>query len=156
LQELSEGRVRRQRLLIPLSLEFAPDQAELLERHLKLLDGKLGIGLECFGGGTFILRDWPESLAEGLTKEEAIHTLERLLEALEHEGEVSLEELAKGMAARYACGAAVVKNTPLSAEEMEHLLRELRRTKDPHRCPHGRPIIVKYSLSELERAFGRR
>jgi len=156
LQELSEGRVRRQRLLIPLSLEFAPDQAELLERHLELLDGKLGIGLECFGGGTFILRDWPESLAEGLTKEEAIHTLERLLEALEHEGEVSLEELAKGMAARYACGAAVVKNTPLSAEEMEHLLGELRRAKDPYRCPHGRPIIVKYSLRELERAFGRR
>lgn len=156
LQELSEGKVRRQRLLIPLSLELPPDQAELLERYLGLLDERLGVGLERFGGGTFILRDWPESLAEGLTKEEALHTLERLLETLEHGDEVSLEELAKQMAAKSACGRAVVKNTPLSAEEMEHLLRELRRAKDPYRCPHGRPIIVKYPLSELERAFGRR
>jgi DNA mismatch repair protein MutL len=156
LVQLSSGEVRRQRLLIPLTLEFPPDLSELLERHLALLEERLGVGLERFGGGTFILRDWPESLAEGLTKERALHTLERILEALEHEAEVGLEELAKQMAAQLACGAAVVKCTPLSPEEMGHLVRELRRTENPYRCPHGRPIIIAYSLGELERAFGRR
>jgi len=156
LSQLSSGEVRRQRLLIPLTLEFPPDLAELLERHLALLDERLGIGLERFGGGTFLLRDWPESLAEGLTKERALGTLERVLEALEHGVDVSLEGLAKQMAAEFACGAAVVKGTPLSPEEMEHLVRELRQTKNPYRCPHGRPIIISYSLGDLERAFGRR
>ena len=156
LEQLTSGRVRRQKLLIPLTLEFPVDQADLLAKHLGLLEEKLGVGLERFGGGTFILRDWPESLAEELTKENAMHTLERILEALEHEAEVGPEELAKQMAADLACEAAVVKNTPLSLQEMEDLVAQLRQMKNPYRCPHGRPIIVSYSLSELERAFGRR
>ncbi|OGF55058.1 MAG: hypothetical protein A2Z21_04495, partial [Candidatus Fraserbacteria bacterium RBG_16_55_9] len=156
LEQLTAGRVRRQRLLIPLTLEFPVDQADLLAKHLASLEEKLGVGLERFGGGTFILRDWPESLAEELTKENAIHTLERILEALEHEAEVGSEELAKQMAADLACESAVVKNTPLSLPEMEGLVAQLRQMKNPYRCPHGRPIIVSYSLSELERAFGRR
>jgi len=156
LEQLTTGRVRRQRLLIPMTLEFPIDQAELLAKHLEVLEQKLGVRLERFGGSTFILRDWPERLAEELTKENAIHTLERILEAVEHEAEVSLEELAKQMAADLACEAAVVKNTPLSAQEMEGLVTQLRQMNNPYRCPHGRPIIVSYSLAELERAFGRR
>jgi DNA mismatch repair protein MutL len=156
LEQLTSGRVRRQRLLIPLTLEFPVDQAELLARHLDLLEQKLGVGLERFGGGTFILRDWPESLAEELSKEMAMHTLERVLEALEHEAEVGSEELAKQMAADLACESAVVKNTPLSLPEMQSLVAQLRHLKNPYRCPHGRPIIVSYSLGELERVFGRR
>ncbi len=156
LEQLTSGSVRCQRLLIPLTLEFSIDQAELLEKHLNLLDERLGIGLERFGGGTFLLRAWPESFSEELTRELALSTLQRLLEALEHEAEVSPEELAKHVAADLACEAAVVKNTPLSLPEMESLLRQLRQTKNPYRCPHGRPIILSYALGELERAFGRR
>ncbi len=154
--QLASGGVRRQRLLLPLTLEFPPDQAELLEAQLPTLGGELGIGLERFGGTTFLVREWPESFAEGLTEERARQALERVLSALEREEEPHLEELAKALAADLACEAAVVKNTPLTLEEMEHLVRELRRAENPYRCPHGRPIIVKYSLRELERAFGRR
>lgn len=155
-EQLTSGQVRRQRLLLPLTLEFPPDRAELLEAHLLKLSERLGIGLERFGGGTFLLREWPESFAEGLTEERARRALERVLSALEREEEPHLEELAKALAADRACEAAVVKNTALTREEMEHLVRKLRRAKNPYRCPHGRPIIVKYSLYELERAFGRR
>jgi DNA mismatch repair protein MutL len=156
LDQLTSGRVRSQKLLIPLTLELPPDQAELLEKHLDVLDGKLGIGLERFGGRTYLVREWPESFSEELTLERVQHTLERVLQALEREDEPGLEELAKQLAADLACEAAVVKNTPLTLSEMEHLIRELRQTGNPYRCPHGRPIIVKYSIGELERAFGRR
>ena len=156
LTQLTSGRVRRQGLLLPLTLELPPDQAELLKKYLDTLREKLGIELERFGGGTFLLREWPESFSNELTVERAQHTLERVLSALEHEDEPGLEELAKQMAADLACEAAVVKNTPLTLGEMERLVRELRRAENPYRCPHGRPIIVTYSLSELERAFGRR
>jgi DNA mismatch repair protein MutL len=156
LEQLTSGSVRRQALLMPLTLELPPDEAELLEKHLATLRGKPGIELERFGPQTFLLRAWPESFSQELTPERARHTLERLLQALECEEEPSLEELAKGLAADLACEAAVVKNTPLTLEEMTRLVQELRQTKNPYRCPHGRPIIISYSLEELERAFGRR
>ncbi len=158
LEQLLRGGPRRQALLVPLTLEFPPDEAELLERHLELLKGKLGIELERFGPRAFLVRAWPEAFAEGLSPERARQTLERLLELLEREdgGASILEELAKRVAADRACAAAVVKHTPLTPEEMAQLVRELYRTKNPYRCPHGRPIVVKYPLEELERAFGRR
>jgi DNA mismatch repair protein MutL len=156
LSQLTAGRIARQRLLIPMTLEFPLEEAELLEKHLPQLYAKLGVGIERFGSGTFIIRDWPESFAKSLTKEGAMRVLERVLQALEHDAHVELADLAKEMAADLACESAVVKNTQLNREEMEALLAQLRQTENPYRCPHGRPIIVAYSLVELEKAFGRR
>ena len=156
LGQLAAGSVRRQALLMPLTLELPPDEAELLEKHMVTLKERLGIELERFGPQTFLLRAWPENFSQELTPERGRHTLERLLQALEREEELSIEELAKHMVADLACEAAIVKNTPLTLEEMTQLVRELRQTKNPYRCPHGRPIIIAYSLEELERAFGRR
>lgn len=156
LAQLTVGSVPRQRLLIPLTLEFSPDQAEELEAQLPLLEEKLGIGLSRFGGGTFILRDWPEAFARNLARENAVHTLQRVLKTLEHEEDLDLEELARQMAAELACESAVVKNTRLSGQEMTELVAQLRQTRNPYRCPHGRPVIIAYPLEELERSFGRR
>jgi DNA mismatch repair protein MutL len=156
LDQLAAGRVARQRLLIPLTIELPPDQAELLAQHLQRLDEKLGIGLESFGGGSFILRDWPQVLSDELSKTELKQTIEHLLETLEQEAQPTLEALARRVAAAYACEAAVVKNTPLRPEEMHALVRRLKQTKNPYTCPHGRPIILSYTLAELEKKFGRR
>jgi DNA mismatch repair protein MutL len=156
LAQLTSGSIHRQKLLIPMSLEFSPDQAENLEKHLQLLEERLGVGIERFGGGTFILRDWPESLARDLTQEQVTQTLQRILQQLEHDDDIDLNELASGMAADLACEAAVVKNTPLTREAMEGLIAQLRMSENPYRCPHGRPVIIAYSLIELEKAFGRR
>ncbi|MFQ6090911.1 MAG: hypothetical protein ACE5LD_05680, partial [Candidatus Bipolaricaulia bacterium] len=132
------------------------EEAELLDARLHFLDKKMGIGLEAFGGGSFILRDWPEVLAERLTKEGARATLEKILQLLRHDEEPGLSDLLKELATELACAAAVKKNTPLAPEEMKNLVQQLRATENPYRCPHGRPIIVKYTLEDLERKFGRR
>ena len=154
--QLEGGEVPRQRLLIPMTIELPPERAELLAGHLDLLDKRLGIGLEAFGGGSFILRDWPEVLAERLGKEGTREAIEKVLDILESGEEPQFTELAKDLAAELACAAALVKNTPLSAEEMQNLVQQLRETENPYRCPHGRPIIVKYTLEDLEKRFGRR
>lgn len=156
LTQLREQRVIRQRLLIPITIEMPPDKAELLAAHLTELDERLGIGIEHFGGGTFILRDWPHVLTSDWSKSEFASTIERALAVLEHEAEPTLEELAKTLAARVACEAAVVKNKPLRPEEMTELVRQLKQTQNPYSCPHGRPIVLAYSLEELEKRFGRR
>ncbi len=156
LAQLRERKVIRQRLLIPITIEMPLDKAELLAAHLEDLDKRLGIGIEHFGGGTFILRDWPQVLTSDWSKSEFSATIERVLAVLEHEAEPSLEELAKTLAARVACEAAVVKNKPLRPEEMTELIKQLKQTQNPYSCPHGRPIVLAYSLEELEKKFGRR
>jgi DNA mismatch repair protein MutL len=156
LAQLRENKIVRQRLLIPVTVEVPPDKAELLAAHLQELDERLGIGIEHFGGGTFILREWPHVLTSEWSKSEFTGTLERVLAVLEQEAEPALEELAKTLAARVACEAAVVKNKPLRPEEMTELIRQLKQTQNPYHCPHGRPIVLAYSLEELEKKFGRR
>ncbi len=156
LRQMTQGEVRRQRLLIPMTLELSADEAEQLESYIETLDEQIGIGLEPFGGGTFVVRDWPDIFAKDLTKDDVLTTLERLLETLEHEDELDPEAWAKVMAADRACEAAVVQHTRLSEAEMDRLVAELRMLDNPYRCPHGRPIVLSYSLKELERAFGRR
>jgi DNA mismatch repair protein MutL len=156
LAQLQGEEVPRQRLLIPLTLEFPQDEAELLAERLDFLDRRLGIGLEAFGGGSFILRDWPQILAERLTKEGAREAIEKILKILESGEEPNFAELVHQLAAGLACAAAVKKNTSLAPEEMQNLVQQLRQAENPYRCPHGRPIIVKYTLEDLEKRFGRR
>jgi len=156
LAQLQGEEIPRQRLLIPMTIEFPQDEAKLLAAQLDFLDKKMGIGLEAFGGGSFILRDWPQVLAERLTKEGAREALGKIIELLESGEEPNFAELIKHLAAELACAAAVKKNTPLAPEEMIALVRQLHATENPYRCPHGRPIIVKYTLEDLERRFGRR
>jgi len=156
LRQLSEGVIAQQKLLIPMTLKLPADEAQSLERNLSLLEEQLGIGIEPFGNGTFILRDWPESLAKDLTQERVIETLQRVLDVIENEDQIDAAPLAKELAADLACKGAVVKNTPLTREEMERLVLQLKDLDNPYRCPHGRPITVSYSLVDLEKAFGRR
>ncbi|MCL6641974.1 MAG: DNA mismatch repair endonuclease MutL, partial [Candidatus Bipolaricaulota bacterium] len=156
LAQLKENKIVRQRLLIPVTVEMSPDKAELLAGHLQELGERLGIGIEHFGGRTFILRDWPQVLTSEWSRSDFTETLERVLAVLERESEPALEELAKALAARVACEAAVVKNKPLRPEEMTELIRQLKQTQNPYHCPHGRPIVLAYSLEELEKKFGRR
>ena len=59
-------------------------------------------------------------------------------------------------AASFACRGAIKKNTPLSPEQAEALLRDLARCRDPFRCPHGRPIVLTLPHEEIERRIGRR
>ncbi|MBI1741794.1 DNA mismatch repair endonuclease MutL [Candidatus Acetothermia bacterium] len=156
LEQMSAGRIARQRLLIPITIELPPDQAQLLAQHVQMLDEKLGIGLEYFGGSSFVLRDWPQVLSDSLTKDEFKSTIGHILQALEQEDSISLEELAKHVAASFACESAVVKNSPLRPEEMISLVRQLKQVKNPNTCPHGRPIVISYSVEDLEKKFGRR
>jgi len=59
------------------------------------------------------------------------------------------------IAASVACHAAIKINTPLEQRKMEWLLRELAATRLPMSCPHGRPVVLKYDMREILKAFHR-
>jgi DNA mismatch repair protein MutL len=79
-----------------------------------------------------------------------------LLEQFEREQQaLNLEKIRTGIAASIACHAAIKINTPLDAAKMEWLLRELARTRYPMSCPHGRPVVLRYSVRDIQKAFKR-
>ena len=82
--------------------------------------------------------------------------LHELLEQFETEQQtLNLEKIRTRIAASIACHAAIKINTPLEAAKMEWLISELAKTQYPMSCPHGRPIVLRYSVGDIQKAFKR-
>jgi DNA mismatch repair protein MutL len=82
--------------------------------------------------------------------------LSELLVAFERENQaVNLEAVRHRIAASIACHAAIKVNMPLEQNKMEWLLQELAKTECPMSCPHGRPVVLRYSVKDIQKAFKR-
>ena len=83
--------------------------------------------------------------------------LAEILGGIEREHQaISIDSVQAKIAASTACHAAIKVNMPLDLPKMEWLLwRELAEDRLPMSCPHGRPVLLRYSLREIERAFKR-
>jgi DNA mismatch repair protein MutL len=82
-----------------------------------------------------------------------------LHELLDHfekqEQATNIEKLRAGIAASIACHAAIKVNMALEQNKMEWLLGELAKTEAPMSCPHGRPVVLRYSVEDIQKAFKR-
>jgi DNA mismatch repair protein MutL len=82
--------------------------------------------------------------------------LHELLDEVDRESQaINLERVRARIAASIACHSAIKVNTPLERNKMEWLLKELARTECPMSCPHGRPVLLRYSVREIQKAFKR-
>ena len=82
--------------------------------------------------------------------------LHELLDGLERETQVmNIDALKRKIAATVSCHAAIKINMPLDQTKMEWLLAALAKADCPMACPHGRPVVLRYSVKEIERAFQR-
>ena len=68
---------------------------------------------------------------------------------------LNLEKIRARIAASIACHAAIKVNMPLEQNKMEWLLAELAKTDCPMTCPHGRPVVLRYSMKDIQKAFKR-
>ncbi|HNX50361.1 MAG TPA: DNA mismatch repair endonuclease MutL [Thermoanaerobaculaceae bacterium] len=139
-----------QRLLLPEVVELPPDLASLATDAADDL-ATLGLEIEAASGQTVRVLGVPAALAPA----GAAALVERLLADLAL-GVTTGATLRERAAASLACQAAIKKNRPLPRTEAEHLLARLRTLDDPHRCPHGRPIMLRLPHAEIERRIGRR
>jgi len=151
LRERDVESVERQRLLMPLLVDLQPHQMVLFGTIADELE-RNGFEVEPFGPHTLAVKAAPVGL-EG-------RQLERMLmEVLEQAGNPAQSEnmgtMRTRIAASIACHAAIKVNMPLDPRRMEWLLAELARTEHPTSCPHGRPIALRYSWKDIQRAFQR-
>jgi DNA mismatch repair protein MutL len=143
--------VEIQGLLVPLSVELPPHQVALLERMIPELN-RNGFVVERFGGNTVLIRSVPALVGES----DCRNLLSEILEGLEsEERSLDVERIRDKICVSTACKAAIKVNMPLTPEKMQWLLDQLALTRIPTNCPHGRPIILRFTMYEIERNFGR-
>jgi DNA mismatch repair protein MutL len=146
-----EIRVESQRLLMPLVIELTPQQRAVFAELSEELQ-RNGFEAEPFGSRTLAVKAAPA----GIDPAALDRLLHELLEQFETEKQaLNLEKIRTGIAASIACHAAIKINTPLDAAKMEWLLRELAKTRYPMSCPHGRPVVLRYSVKDIQKAFKR-
>ena len=150
-EDLEQGRIERQELLIPQLLELPVTEALVLEEQLGALE-RAGFSLESFGRNTFSLRAVPALLADGDYRDAVRAMISEFVET----GRTG--ELQQGFRDRLmsiACHSVIRANRVLKIEEMEALLRNLDETEFATQCPHGRPVMVRFSRGQLEHLFRR-
>jgi DNA mismatch repair protein MutL len=146
-----EGQLTGQRMLVPMMVELAPRQLVIFDR----------IAEELAANGFEVAQMGPRSVAihaapAGIAASDAERLLMEILEGTERENAaVSMDTLQAKIAASTSCHAAIKVNMPLDLTKMEWLLGELAKTEAPMSCPHGRPVVLRYSVREIERAFKR-
>lgn len=150
-QSYTEGSVSSQTLLFPEVLELDFRSATALEDNREELE-RLGFDIEPFGGKSFALKAVPQLLAERDVGQLVIDVALEL-EKVGRAGQLqeSLDEILILM----ACHGVIRANQALSTVEIKALLRELDQIDFKANCPHGRPVMQRLTLTEIERLFRR-
>ncbi|MCJ7495805.1 MAG: hypothetical protein MUP68_16475 [Deltaproteobacteria bacterium] len=151
-QEFSSGTIHRQSLLFPEIVELSFSEAKAAEEHLLEL-GKMGFEVEPSGGRTF----WVKAVPEILAFREPIQALKEMIEQISSWGrEADLHTSFDLLIKMMACRGAVPAFQDMNEQEAATLLDDLQKCVSPSRCPHGRPTLLKITIADLEKMFGRR
>lgn len=140
-----------QNLLVPDQVELGPAQSGLLAEYLPELN-RLGLVVEDFGNGTFVIKAVPSLLVGADYKKLLLDVLD---EVNVHGKSGKMEELKDTILSVMACHPAIKVHRRLERREMEELLEDLFKCRMPHTCPHGRPTIVRFSMDEIKKMFKR-
>src|SRR6266480_4221026 len=145
------GKVKAQRMLMPLVIELSPRQIVTFDKIAEELAAN-GFEAEPMGPKSVAIQAVPA----GVAAPDAEKLLREILDGIERENAaISIETLQAKIAASTACHAAIKVNMPLEQSKMEWLLDALAKTDCPMSCPHGRPVVLRYSIKEIEKAFHR-
>lgn len=152
LRQQREGGLRQQSLLFPVEISLPSSEFNFVQENLDNFLA-LGLELEAFSANSFLLRSLPVTV-EQMSPQAAFFSL---LDFLHQEGEPSGWSLqqAEEALAQMACKAAIKGHDVLQLEEMRALLERLEELDQPYNCPHGRPVVIRLSQTELEKRFSR-
>jgi DNA mismatch repair protein MutL len=146
-----ERRPESQRLLLPVTFDLTPAQAAAFDTVVDDLES-YGFELMRLSGRTVAIKALPSDLPAA----EAQSILGELLDSVDSEKRGKPREVIRDeIAASLACRAAIKINMPLSPEKMRWLIDRLLLTSSPTTCPHGRPVILRLSMRDIEKGFHR-
>ena len=139
-----------QELLVPILMTVTRREQTLLEENREMLE-RLGISVEAFGENEVSVRSIPMILGEP----QAEDFLREVLDQLQSERGIVTMERRRAAILQIACKKAVKGGDVLSQEEIRDLVSRMVDQKVTPTCPHGRPLVVALSRTELEKFFHR-
>jgi DNA mismatch repair protein MutL len=149
-EKVAQVQAELQEMLVPLTFEYSTDEFLKINEYQLELE-KVGVFLEEFGLNSYIVRSHPQWFPKGEEKQ----IIEEMIEQLLAMKKVDIKKLREEAAIMMSCKASIKANRHLRNDEIQALLDDLRKASDPFTCPHGRPIIVHYSVYEMEKMFKR-
>jgi len=150
LKEIEEGTIIIQPLMVPSIIDLSIDDYSYFEEN-KDIFGNAGFLLEEFGGDSLSLKEVPYFLGKLNPKKLFLD----ILDNLKNLGNGKTTEVKHNTIASKACKAAIKGNDRLEINEMVKLVEDLRYIDDPFHCPHGRPVIIKFTSTDIDKKFRR-
>ena len=140
----------QQQLLVPYIFEFPADDALRLKERMPLLE-EVGVFLSEYGENQFILREHPIWMAE----EEIESGIYEICDMLLLTKEVSIKKYRAELAIVMSCKRSIKANHRIDDHSARQLLYQLSQCDNPYNCPHGRPVLVHFTKSDMEKMFRR-
>ena len=150
LKDIENGDIIIQPLMVPSILDLTMDDYSYYEENKKVFSDA-GFTLEEFGGTSLALKEVPYFLG----KLDAKKLFLDILDNLKNLGSGKTSEVKYNAIATKACKSAIKGNDKLEKDEMIKLVEELRYIDDPFHCPHGRPVIIKFTSVDIDKKFRR-
>ena len=146
-----ERKIESQNLLLPETIDLTPAQAVVFDSIREDLEN-CGFGTMRLSGRTIAIKSVPTDLPPS----EVRNLFAEILETIESDKRGNAKDMIRdNIAASLACKAAVKINMKLTDEKMRWMIDNLLKTSSPTTCPHGRPVILRLSMKDIERRFHR-
>ncbi len=151
LHALASDKIYTTSLLLPITIELSSSEYLRIKENMQILID-LGFKIDEFGVNTYIIKEHPTWLRQGLETESVRKIFDIIIEGKYLFDRVKFQD---HIAATMACKMSVKGNEAITLEQAENLLNDLVLCDNPYNCPHGRPTIISFTRYELERMFKR-
>ncbi len=156
-------RVLYEKAIETMNKEFATSQSLLFPTNLMLTSGELsllkemendfkdlGFQFEIISNDVII-----NGVPLDINKGNETNALKEILEGFDEFQEIRHSSKRDNLAATFACKSAIKTGQKIEYNEMKALIENLMKCKTPYVCPHGRPVILNYTLSDFDKQFKR-
>ncbi len=137
-----------QQLLFPQTIQLPAGDYMLTKDLLPFLNS-IGFETKLFGKNTIVLEGVPPEVKAGTEA----NILQDILDEFKNNQLRVKLDARDNIAKSFSCKAAIKAGERLNETEMRSLIDQLFGTSMPYVCPHGRPVLIKLSLAELDRRF---
>lgn len=140
----------QQNFLQPLVLNYSVAEALKIKEQLETLNA-VGLHLQSFGQNSFLLASHPTWFVDG--QEEA--TAREMIDWVLTGNRLTVAQFRAKTAIMMSCKRAIKANHRLDDLQAKALLKRLPQCEDPFNCPHGRPVLIHFTDTDLEKMFKR-
>ena len=113
---------------------------------------KLGFEFESFGGNSILIQSVPEIITKKSVKNELREIIDKLIN---EDSIINSADMVSEMIEFMACRSAIKADEKLNNTEIKKIVTDLFKSTNPFRCPHGRPILIKMSRTDIDKGVGR-